>query len=229
MKAHMSLQKRQILAGIACVLSIGFALWSCLSLSSTSAEDAGTPSVEAQGNPPGPKAGGAKAKDKAKKKPGVRKDVAGAAQADAAKGLRDPFTAVHEGEGETAAVLAAADAAANTAANGSPAAGTDANGMMPDYAAMPVMPVPGGNGGGAGNPPGNTVPAWEAPAPIQQPVLKGIVTGRHGNMALLSDGVTTAAVAPGEIFDGWTLVAVSEAGAEIANDRGGLHLDLAGF
>ena len=48
-------------------------------------------------------------------------------------------------------------------------------------------------------------------------------------MALLSDGQHTAAVAPGEWFAGWDLVAVGSEGAELANDSGDLHLDYVHF
>jgi hypothetical protein len=56
-----------------------------------------------------------------------------------------------------------------------------------------------------------------------------MVTGTEGGIALLSDGRQVAAVAPGEWFDGWCLIAVGSEGAELANDSGALHLDMQHF
>ncbi len=262
MNVHMTLQQKQLWAGLACVLSVGFALYSCVPLLFPSDGDMAVAAADSGpgGGGPAEKAGGiiqsgretgantqvASQTDKSqtagqsgktgaagkRRQKGQRRAITGAAQAAATAALRDPFTPQHETASEVASVLAAnaqpqvtpeqATQLAAQAAGQGPMAGAGAAGQYAGTApgGQPAGAAPAADGGAVVGAPAYTLPVL---------VLQGVASGEHGQLAILSDGTHTAAVAPGEWFGGWCLVAVGSEGAELANGSGALHLDYATF
>jgi len=222
MNEHMTLRHKQILAALVCCLSVCFALWSCSSLYMTPETDRAVQAVDSKQAASGPKQHITEGKTASRAgrpagagKPGVRRELTGLEQAAKTTALRDPFTPQHETAAEVAAVLAYVP-------TGDEAAGTDAVAVKAQQPAQAqgIADNTGGKAAVAGALPLYTPPVLR---------LQGCVTSERGSMALLSDGQHTAAVAPGEWFAGWYLVAVGSEGAELANDSGALHLDYVHF
>ena len=215
---HMTLQKRHILAAFACLLSVGFAVWSCSTALWPEKAHTDAAVADMEGTQSKTEAAGKAGTKKGKKKAQAHHQaVRGAGQAEQLQALCDPFTPQHETAAEVKEVLAAAQAAAPETA------------AQPSQATLPQMTPPTATAAEAA---GTSVPATSPTTePSSQPVitLQGMVTGTEGGIALLSDGRQVAAVAPGEWFDGWCLIAVGSEGAELANDSGALHLDMQHF